>query len=309
MENSKSKNIYDSIKKIYLDILQREPDSEGLEYWSNILKEKTMTLEEIKNKFYESQEFEQLDPKFNFSNEKDIPKGFFDDYPNFFQTSKTVEHPNHLNGRFKAIIESNLSIIKNSSILDIASHDGRWSFAALKNGAKSIVGIESRDHLVKNSYENMIKYKIEPNSYEFIKNDIHKEIQNLKPNQFDIIFCLDFLYHTIDHWFLLSQIKRLNPKFIIIDTRIDLSNERIIKLHVDYSEKEAHATSENILNSKVLVGTPSKSSLEMMLTCLGFDNIEYFEWKKNISNFKNLVDYYHGKRITVIAKNTLKEFT
>ena len=119
------------------DVYKRQ-DSDGLEHWSNILKEKTMTIEEIKNKFYKSQEFEQLDPKFNFSNEKDPPKGFFDDYPNFFQTSKTVEHPNHLNGRFKAIIESNLNIIKNSSILDIASHDGRWSFAALKNGAKSI---------------------------------------------------------------------------------------------------------------------------------------------------------------------------
>ena len=164
MKNLKSKDIYESVKKIYFDILHREPDSDGLEYWSNILKEKTMTIEEIKSEFYNSQEFEQLDPKYNFSNEKDPPKGFFDDYPIFFQTSKTVEHPNHLNGRFKAIIESNSDIIKNSSILDIASHDGRWSFAALKNGAKNVLGIEAREYLVKNSYQNMITYKIEPPS-------------------------------------------------------------------------------------------------------------------------------------------------
>ena len=308
MKNLKSKDIYESVKKIYFDILQREPDSDGLEYWSNILKEKTMTVEEIKSEFYNSQEFEQLDPKYNFSNEKDPPKGFFDNYPNFFQTSKTVEHPNHLNGRFKAIIESNSDIIKNSSILDIASHDGRWSFAALKNGAKNVLGIEAREYLVKNSYQNMITYKIEPNSYQFVTNDIHKEIQNLKPNQFDIIFCLDFLYHTIEHNFLFSQIKRLNPKFIVIDTRIDLSNERIIKLHVDRPTKfgEAHAFPYDKSKQEILVGTPSKLGLEMMLNCFGFTEISYFDWKNKIQNFRNLVDYYYGKRITLRAKNTSK---
>jgi len=300
-----SKDIQEKIKKIYLDILNRDADLEGLEYWSKMLQENTMSLEEIKNNFYASQEFEQLDPKFNFSNEKDPPKGFFDNYPNFFQTSKTVEHPNHLNGRFKAIIESNLDIIQNSSILDIASHDGRWSFAALKNGAKHVVGIEAREHLVKNSYQNMVTYGIDQNSYQFITNDIHKEIQNLEPNQFDVVFCLDFLYHTIEHYFLLSQIKRLNPKFVIIDTRIDLSDERIIKLHVDRPTKfgEAHAFSPEKLKQEILVGTPSKLGLEMMLNCLGFTNISYFDWKNKIQNFRNLVDYYHGKRITLIAEN------
>ena len=306
--DSKFNNVAKIIKKIYLDILNREPDPEGIEHWSRILKENIMTIEEIKNAFYNSPEYEQIDPKFNFSNEKEPPKGFFDNYPNFFQTSKTVEHPNHLNGRFKAIIESNLDIIKNSSILDIASHDGRWSFAALKNGAKNVLGIEAREHLVKNSYQNMITYKIEPNSYQFVVNDIHKEIQNLKPNQFDIIFCLDFLYHTIEHNFLFSQIRRLNPKFIVIDTRIDLSNERIIKLHVDRPTKfgEAHAFPYDESKQEILVGTPSKLGLEMMLHCFGFTEIFYFDWKNKIQNFRNLVDYYHGKRITLVAKNSTK---
>ena len=112
---------------------------------------------------------------------------------------------------------------------------------------------------------------------------------------------MDFLYHTIDHWNLLSEIKRLNPRFVIIDTRIDLSNERIIKLHVDYPGKEAHAVSNEPLKKEVLVATPSKLALETMLTCLGFSNFQYFDWKKNIKNFRSLVDYYHGKRVTLVA--------
>ena len=293
------------IKKIYLDILLREPDSDGLEYWSKILNDKTLSIQEIKDAFYSSREYEQLDPKFNFTDENEPPKGFFDDYPNFYQTSKTVEHPNHLNGRFKAIIESNSNIIQNSSILDIASHDGRWSFAALKNGAKHVLGIEAREHLVENSNKNMINYGINSDSYQFIVNDIHKEIQHLKPNTFDVIFCLDFLYHTIEHNFLFSQIKRLNPKFIVIDTRVDLSNERIIKLHVDRPIQfgEAHAFPYDESKQEILVGTPSKLGLEMMLNCIGFTNISYFDWKNKIRNFRNLVDYYHGTRVTLVAKH------
>ena len=49
-----SKDIQEKIKKIYLDILNRDADLEGLEYWSKMLQENTMSLEEIKNNFYAS---------------------------------------------------------------------------------------------------------------------------------------------------------------------------------------------------------------------------------------------------------------
>ena len=287
--------------KFYRTILERDPDPDGLNYWLNQILEKNMSLENIKNEFYNSKEYQQIDQKYNFSGKKEPPRGFFDDYKQFFQTSKTVEHPNHLNGRFHAIIESNLDIIKDAKILDIASHDGRWSLAALKNGAKHVHGIEARSHLVENSIKNMKEYGIDEDSYSFVCNDIHDEIKKLNPNEFDVIFCLDFLYHTINHWYLLSEIKRLNPKYLVIDTRIDLSNERIVKLHVDYHEKEAHAHSSDSIQ-KILVGSPSKSALEMMLTCLKFGNFRYFDWKNKIKNFRNLVDYYTGKRVTLTTE-------
>ncbi len=61
---------------------------------------------------------------------------FFDEYSSFYKTGKTGTNPKMLNARFHALIENNKEIIKNSTILDLANHDGRWSFAALKNGAK-----------------------------------------------------------------------------------------------------------------------------------------------------------------------------
>jgi len=61
---------------------------------------------------------------------------FFDTYPQFYRTSNTAARPDRLNDRYRAIIDFNRGIIQGSTILDIASHDGRWSFAAIKSGAR-----------------------------------------------------------------------------------------------------------------------------------------------------------------------------
>ena len=71
---------------------------------------------------------------------------------------------------------------------------------------------------------------------------------------------------------------------------------------MDHHEKEAHAFSADSSKQEVLVGCPSKSALEMMLVCCGFGNFQYFDWKNKIKNFRNLVDYYKGKRITLTAQ-------
>ena len=52
----------------------------------------------------------------------------------------------------------NINIIENSRILDLASHDGRWSFAALMNKASKVVGIEGKRHLVENAKRHLGKY-------------------------------------------------------------------------------------------------------------------------------------------------------
>ena len=88
--------------------------------------------------------------------------GFFDGYPAFYQSSRTGSHPNRLNARYQALIESNRDIIEGGRILDIASHDGRWSFAALHAGAEHVVGIEARSGLVERATEAMDTYGISP---------------------------------------------------------------------------------------------------------------------------------------------------
>jgi len=77
-----------------------------------------------------------------------VTAGFFDQYPRFYDTSETFAYPSRLNLRHEAIFGENTDIFEGRRVLDIASHDGRWSFAALQAGAASVVGIEGRPELV-----------------------------------------------------------------------------------------------------------------------------------------------------------------
>ena len=299
-------NIQSQIREFYNEILEREPDSGGLQHFTNLVINGTMTLEDVKQALLNSPEGETTNPHYKYLKNipPERPRGFFDDYQEFFNTSSTATDPNRLNMRYLANIASNKKIISESRILDIASHDGRWSFAALKNGAKHVLGIEGRSYLVQNAVNTMKKYNVREEQYQFIAGDIHDEIKKISTGTIDVIFCFGFFYHTANHYFLLSEMKRLNPKYLILDTFINLSNEPIIRLSLDKNSSEENAIKNSQNNDQeTLVGVPSKSALEMLLQSFGFD-YNYYDWHaQNIFNWKYIGDYYLKKRLTLIAKN------
>ncbi len=229
---------------------------------------------------------------------------FFDSFPVFYDTSSTGSSPNRLNSRFGALIQSNKNIIKNSTILDLASHDGRWSLAALKNGAAKVFGIEAREELVKKSYENMERYKISKKSFNFLTGDIFDEIDKLKPKEFDIVFCFGIFYHIMDHLLLISKIKNLQPKYLILDTNVEVSDKPVIFMREESAVLEGDPVPNVLIkNKKYIMGRPSKSALSMMLRYAGFD-YKYYNWKNSgITNWENIETYRDEKRLTVVAKN------
>jgi len=199
-----------------------------------------------------------------------------------------------------------VELIKDRMILDIASHDGRFSFAAIKNGAAHVIGIEGKPHLVKNSIKNMERYGIPKNKYSFIVGDIHEEIKKIEPGKIDTIFCFGFFYHTMHHMFLLSQIKRLEPYYLILDSNVLASNEPIIRVGAQGGKEGSAISSENTKNNKTIVGKPSRKAIEIMLDNLGF-SFEYYDWpNRDFSDWKFLGDYKNGMRITLVAKNLNK---
>lgn len=226
---------------------------------------------------------------------------FFDSYPDFFETSIVGSTPNRLNNRFKALIENNREIIKNSVVLDLGSHDGRWSFAALLNGASKVIGVEGRKELVDICYHTMKKYRIHDEKYSFIVGDVFDEIKNID-EKIDIVFCFGIFYHIMNHVLLLQSIKRLQPNYIIIDSAVSNSESPIIEIRLENINNPAAAIKGNVAQQAV-VGRPSKKAIELMLTNLGF-NFSYYNWQSSgIVNWKDIEDYKNGERISMVAKN------
>ncbi len=118
---------------------------------------------------------------------------------------------------------------------------------------------------------------------------------------------MDFFYHTIEHWNILSEIKRINPKYLILDTNISTLNNDVIEIYFEDPKHEANAYFQQTNSESVLVGKPSRFALEIMLKKLDFD-IKFIDWNTlGIQNWRHIVEYYKGERITLLATNTLKE--
>jgi len=211
---------------------------------------------------------------------------FFDEYSSFYKTGQTGTKPKMLNARFHALIENNREIIENSTILDLANHDGRWSLAALKNGAKKVYGIEGKKELVEKGLENMKKYEIPEDKYNFVVGDIFEEIKKIPSREIDVVFCFGIFYHVSNHMELLKEIKKLQPKYLILDTEINKSKSPIVRFR-----KEPYYTPDSTISfEKFIAGRPSQSALNMMLDALDF-KITYYNWEKNIQDWKGLEIY------------------
>jgi len=231
---------------------------------------------------------------------------FFNSFPNFYETSETAATPNRLNYRYLALIDKNKDLIKNSTILDLASHDGRWSFAALKNGASKVIGIEGREEHVKNSYKNMEKYGIDKTKYQFIYGELFEEIKKIESNTIDVVLCFGIFYHIMNHALLLSEIKKLNPKYMILDTTGPITDRPIIRLFQEDPKNPSLAIKTSNRNPTVLTGRPSIDAVKLMLKAEGFDFF-YHDWHSmGITNWEDLEDYRIHMRTSVLVKNNDK---
>jgi len=79
---------------------------------------------------------------------------------------------NRMNERYEALFASNRDILEGARVLDLASHDGRYSFAALKAGAAHVTGVEVRESLIDKAQETFAFYGQDPGTYRFVCGDV-----------------------------------------------------------------------------------------------------------------------------------------
>lgn len=234
-------------------------------------------------------------------------EGFFDNYPRFLETSGTASRPDRLNLRHEAMIEANRDILEGARILDIASHDGRWSFAALQMGARHVTGIEPRQHLVDNANATFVEYGADLTSYRFLCGDVYEVLPD-EHLDVDVVLCLGFLYHTLRYPELFRRIRDLDPTYLVIDTKVFSEPKPVIRMLVNKAEQEGHAVADAFSQDRfTLVGKPSLRALIQILRVYDFEVEQHYDWPALIARnthipAKRSLAYRDGTRVTLRCK-------
>lgn len=227
----------------------------------------------------------------------------------FLKTSSTANIPNRLNQRFSAIFETRPDIWTGKRVLDIGSHDGRFSYASLLKGAAHVCGVEGKAYLVKHAKETMQTLDVDPATYEFVNADIFDYLRTTK-EKFDIVLCLGFLYHTLDHIGLLNLINATEPQFIIIDTVVNTGTRMTCVLRKEYVDHVHGFEANCIANSSTIggfnyVAVPSIPFLRSILSDINF-TFDRVNWNKLVKpDPTGLTDYILRRRITTICERIL----
>ncbi len=237
---------------------------------------------------------------------------FFDDYPRFLETSGTGAEPTataaeakRLSIRHEVMIAGYERILRGKRVLDIASHDGRWSFAAVRAGASHVTGVEARPELVKHAEENLTHYGADPTRYRFLEADVFDLLADPAAHgvEVDVVMCLGFIYHTLRYPELFTGIRKLKAEHLLIDTAVHPSKAKVVRIFgEDVTKQTAGADNPYAHSQRMLTGRPSIPALEMILDIYGFDVVERVDWpgllRERHPNVQSVQQYREGRRVT-----------
>lgn len=217
---------------------------------------------------------------------------FFDAFPRFADTSKTGPSLERLNARYRVLLEDHRALFEGARVLDLASHDGRFSFAALHTGVAEVVGIEHDRELVEAANANFAAYDVDPSRFRFVCRDLFEGFDDL--GRFDVVLCFGILYHVNDHLHLLSNIAAVEPKTVLIDTHISALGGAVIELRSPLGASPPEP-------GNAIEGYPSRGAIEALTTNLGWSP-HFIDWSAVArQDDEGIHDYLSGKRVSVVA--------
>ncbi len=232
---------------------------------------------------------------------------FADDYPRFMEASELTPKPRRLNERYEALFASNRDIFDGARVLDLASHDGRYSFAALKTGAAHVTGVEVRQSLIDKAQETFAFYGQDPGTYRFVCGDVFEVLAREKFDV-DVVLCLGYLYHTYRHTELMYRLHHLAPRHLIVDTLVAPGKQPILRVFRERDAEDIRSAAQDPYTvGRVLVARPSVPALQMLLSAYGFEIESMYDWQSKLAGrppIPGLAGYAQGKRVTVRCRSS-----
>jgi hypothetical protein len=220
------------------------------------------------------------------------PERFFDSFPRFVDSSETGPWLDRLNARYLGLIHAQRDVFPGTRVLDLASHDGRFSFAALANGAREVVGVDVKDDLVAIGMEHFASYGIEPSRYSFLVGDLFDAVH--QAGSFDVVLCFGILYHICDHMLLFNLIAEANPRVVLIDTNVSSLPGSVIEVRSPLAAGPPELGSQ-------LEGHPSPLALHAMLASFGWE-VSFVDWAATgLTDRPHMQDYRAGTRATAVV--------
>ncbi|MEM7508004.1 MAG: class I SAM-dependent methyltransferase [Pseudomonadota bacterium] len=188
--------------------------------------------------------------------------------------------------------------IEGARVLDLASHDGRWPYAFAEAGAREVIGIEGRQDLIDEFAtfpESAIKARVS-----LRQGDINDAVPEMVAagERFDVIGVLGIFYHITTHYLLLSQIRALEPRLILIDSEFMNHDNAMIQLVQEDATRDMNTLPYYPGQTATVKGVPSRRAMDVMATSLGY-SIEWIDWGKLHRRERTGVkDYYREGPMT-----------
>ena len=213
---------------------------------------------------------------------------FIDELPHY-QSKKNSSL--RLNIRHRFLIDPFREQIAGARVLDLAAHDGRWSYALSAAGAKAVVGIEGRANLVSmfDDYpDDDIKSRVD-----LRVGDIFDGVHNLhcEGEVFDVIALYGIFYHIMDHMHLLRECLKLKPQIIIIDSLFRHAKFAMIMMIEENTSNNLNATPKFEGQKTEITGVPSFLAMEAMARALNCDLL-WMDWAEVPKSHRKYVSEY-----------------
>jgi len=200
--------------------------------------------------------------------------------------------------RKKRIIDANLDAISGKTIVDLASNNGRWSYAAIEAGATKVISIEGRQERIDDAKQYFSDLKVSDKIETNCGDMYHWLFENadLRP---DTVFCLGIYYHIMDHYFLLKQIANLQPKTVIIDSGFVRSFRNSVHVQLENPDRHLNALKVHPDQQAEFAGFVSLGLMIQMSWNLGYSCRPVIWDPAELDSPSSVQDYLMGRRYTL----------
>jgi SAM-dependent methyltransferase len=233
------------------------------------------------------------------------PFGFLSKSPPYSEDQTSVER---LNNRHRLLIDPFVPQIMGSRVLDLACHDGRWSYALAAAGADEVLGIEARQELI-DSFANFPDTDFK-SRVTLRCDDIFAALEDLaaRGETFNVVAVFGIFYHIMDHYRLLNLIRRLQPKIILIDSEFIMVDNAMIQVLTEKTDDPLHAAPGHKHQARIAVGVPTPRATEFMAETLDYE-VTWLQSGLILGEDRNgMHDYFRSGRkqrqVCVLARKT-----